>query len=191
MRRPLSIGLMLLAVSVAASDQADAGLFDRLAEAFGGSEVVAQSDGPTLAQPAPLVVPAAQSEQTEQPPLPVPDEAPAAESIELYPCVHYHDKDEAHPCGVPVVVAVPDPCSVKHPFYWLVGDAPADCCDPCNPCATCCAKPQVYVMICVPPDCPVPAPCVSHHDRHYTYDFGCYSVEVKLRRGAIDVEYHD
>jgi hypothetical protein len=185
---------MLLAVSVAASDQAGAGLFDRLAETFGGGSAVVQSDGPTLAQPAPLVVPAAQSEQTqqaEQPPVPVPDEGPAeTESIELYPCVTYDDKDEAHPCGVPVVVSVPDPCSVKHPFYWLVGDAPPNyCATACGTCTTCCAKPQVYVMICVPPDCPVPAPRVTHNERHYTYDFGCYRVEVKLRRGAIEVEY--
>lgn len=189
MQRFLSVGLAIV-VSFAAVQQADAGLFDRLTEAFGGP-VVAQTDQPTLVPPGPLVVPSSQTE--EPPPLPVPDVPAELEPIpiQLYPCVSYDDRDEMHPCAVPVIVAVPDPSSVKHPFYWLHGDAPKQFCSTgCGTCA-CCQRPPVYVEICVPPECPVPQPRVSHNGRYYTYDFGKYSVEVKLRRGEIEVEYDD
>ncbi len=191
MKRAMSVGLVILAVLVGVNAPADGGLFDRLRESFGGESVALQSDEPTPARPGPIVVPSASFIQTEEPPpLPVPDApAPEAVPIELYPCVSYDDKDEMHPCAIPVVVGVPDPSSVKHPFYWLHGDAPQEfCATGCGTCV-CCQRPPVYVLICVPPECPVPEPCVSHNGRYYTYDFGRYSVDVKLRRDEIVVEY--
>lgn len=196
MRRALFSGLTVLAVSVGGSFPADAGLFDRLVESFGGSEgpVVVQSGEPALPGPS-LEVPRVSAAQVDEPPpVPIPD-SPAMESsatpIELYPCVSYDDRDEMHPCAVETIVGVPDPSSVKHPFYWLVGDAPPEFCSTgCGTCA-CCLKPQVYVLVCVPPECPMPEPRISHNGRHYTYDFGKYSVAVKLQRGAIEVEYDD
>ncbi len=198
MQRALTIVVTALSVTVAANSMAHAGLFDLLRKASGDDRSVAQADPPL---PAPgvtnRVTPASQVTGGEQPPVPIPDgaapgaaatQAPAAAPIELYACVTYKDRDEMHPCAVPVIVCVPDPSSVKHPFYWLVGDAPCDpCCDPCVPCA----KPMVYVQICVPPDCPVPEPRVHHHDREYTYDFGEYEVDVRLHRGEIVVDYED
>ena len=197
MRRHISRGLLVLAALAVGSGSLQAGLFDLLESKFGGPdrtyETVAQVEPPS--GPAILPPPAAVSDG-EQPPLPaVPDEpvpstplpAPVMESIELYPCVEYDDRDEMHPRAQPVIVAVPDPSSVKHPFYWLVGDAP---CDGCGHCAHC-AKPCAYVEICIPPNCPVPQPKVRSNGRKYVYDFGKYSVEVKLQRGKIEVEYDD
>jgi hypothetical protein len=199
MQRAVTIGVTALTVGIAANGTVQAGLFDLVRKAAGGDRYVAQADPPL---PAPgvsnRVTPASQAAADEQPPVPIPDgaapnaatpSAPAAAApIELYPCVTYKDRDEMHPCAVPVIVCVPDPSSVKHPFYWLVGDAPHDpCCDPCVPCA----RPMAYVQICVPPDCPVPEPRVHHHDREYTYDFGAYSVDVRLHRGEIVVDYED
>lgn len=184
--------MIVAAMLVATSVQAAGGLFDRLADLVGGEPTAYQPDGPTLATRGPILVPTA----AEEPPVPAPDSAgsiepvPDSEAIELYPCVVYTNKCAMHPCAVPVVVSVPDPCSVKHPFYWLVGDAPPDYCSTgcgCQPCA----RPMAYVQICVPPGCPVPEPCVHHHERWYTYNFCQYSVDVRLHRGEIEVVYHD
>ncbi|REK28975.1 MAG: hypothetical protein DWQ41_05365 [Planctomycetota bacterium] len=181
---------MLAALGICGGS-AQAGLFDFLESKLAGPprvyETAAQVEPPS--GPA-IVPPPAVEAESEQPPLPaVPDEpvpsapmlAPAP-AIELYPNVSYDDRDEMHPYAEPVIVAVPDPSSVKHPFYWLVGDAP---------CNNDCVQPMAYVEICIPPNCPVPQPSVRHNGRKYVYDFGKYSVEVKLERGGIEVEYDD
>ena len=82
-------GLTVLAVLGAANDQTNAGLFDRLAQRFGGEPVALQSDGPTPARPAPILVPPVPVSQTQEaPPLPVPGTVrsePEPIPIELYP----------------------------------------------------------------------------------------------------------
>lgn len=198
MRRFLSFGLPVLASLCVLSSTAQAGPFDFLKRGAAGPRLVAQADPPL---PAPGVSrgagPTIQPVGDEQPPVPIPDERsapPAAAPIELYPCVTYEDRDEMHPCAVPVVVGVPDPSSVKHPFYWLVGDAPRDTCHGCaNGCDPCggCGKPLAFVEICVPPGCSVPEPRVLCNQRKYVYDFGEYRVEVRLKRGEIEVDYED
>ncbi len=174
MRRSFTLGMIVL-IGMATTPSVEAGgLFDFLT-------------GPVAFQQAP---------SEEVPPLPVPDQAAEQsaqplKTIELYPCVTYKDKHEMAPCAEPVVVCVPDPCSVKHPFYWLHGDEPPKYCETgCGQCG-CCPRPMAYVEICVPQGCPVPQPTVSHHEREYTYDFGAYSVDVRLKRGEIEVDYQD
>lgn len=109
-------------------------------------------------------------------PPPTPDGgagAPAAGApVQLYHCVKYEDLHNIHPCAVPKIVAVPDPCP-----------QPCGCCRPCAP--RC-----VYVKICVPP-----CGCVkikrSKCGRKIKYDYGKYEVEIESRKGYVKVDYDD
>lgn len=108
----------------------------------------------------------------EDPPAPVADSAPAMKvgpgvptsgPIELFACVKVEDRDNIHPCAVPMIVAVADPC---------------------NPC--CCR----YVQICVPP-CDCPKVETSHHGTKVEYDYGEYEVEIKSKKDYVVVNYDD
>ena len=109
----------------------------------------------------------------DAPPLPVPDAAggeaivgpgvPTSEPIELYACVKVEDRDNIHPCAVPMIIAIADPC---------------------NPC--CCR----YIQICVPP-CGCPQIKVKKHSREVEYDYGSYEVEIKSKNGILYVDYDD
>ena len=123
MRRFLSFGLPVLASLCVLSSTAQAGPFDFLKRGAAGPRLVAQADPPL---PAPGVSrgagPTIQPVGDEQPPVPIPDERsapPAAAPIELYPCVTYEDRDEMHPCAVPVVVGVPDPKYGEELCAWI------------------------------------------------------------------------
>lgn len=112
-----------------------------------------------------------------QPPAPMPEPmAPAAAGgpVELFHCVKYVDKDEMAPCAKPMIVEVRCPC-------WKP--------DPCNPCA----KPAcVKVQICVPECscCPPEIKC-SKDGKNVRYDFGKYAVDVRTKKGYIEVDYQD
>ena len=95
-------------------------------------------------------------------------EAPGA--VPIFHRVKYEDTDEMHPCGVPTLVAVPDPC--------------ADSCD--------CAGPRcVYVQICVPPHCE-PRVKYSRGGRVIKYEFGDdYEIKIESKRGYVEIEYDD
>jgi hypothetical protein len=190
MVRPLTLGVMVVAVASSGTVRAG-GPFDFFRKPFESRTVAFQAEPPLPQLESTPIRSSARSTQLE----PVPENAPAAKAspapLVLYPCVTYDDRDEMHPCAVPMIVSVPDPSSVKHPFYWLVGDGPRDACCTCGTCTSCCAKPMVNVEICVPPGCCLPQPRVCHNGRLYVYDFGEYRVDVKLHRGEIEVEYHD
>lgn len=112
----------------------------------------------------------------DTPPVPVPDEGvggamigegvPSGEPIELFACVKVEDRDNIHPCAVPMIVAVTDPC---------------------NPC--CCR----YVMICVPPTdcCDCPKIETSRSGTKVEYDYGEYEVEIKSKKDYVEVNYDD
>ena len=112
-----------------------------------------------------------------QPPAPMPEPmAPVAAggSVELFHCVKYVDKREMAPCAKPMIVEVRCPC-------WKP--------DPCNPCA----KPAcVKVQICVPECscCPPEIKC-SKDGKNVRYDFGKYAVDVRTKKGYIEVDYQD
>lgn len=109
--------------------------------------------------------------------LPMPDAVPPIEGavvvssapVALFDCVRYKDLKNVHPCGVPLIVAVPDPC--------------ADRCDACGP-------QCVYVQVCVPPcDC-YETKC-KRNGRKTVLDFGKYQVEIVSARGQVVVDYDD
>jgi hypothetical protein len=112
----------------------------------------------------------------QMPPAPIP-EGPvgdgavlsASAPVELYHCVKYKDERNIHPCAVPLIVAVPDPCA-----------------DPCD-----CSGPRcVYVKICVPP-CECAQIKCRRNGTKITYDFGKYEVDITSRRGMVVVDYDD
>ena len=95
------------------------------------------------------------------------DEAPEP----LFTCVRYVDKREMHPCAVPKIIQVNDPCA---------------CDDPCN-----CGAPKcVYIQICVPPGGCEHVRCRRHGDR-VRYDYGKYAVDVRIKKGHIVVDYQN
>lgn len=117
-------------------------------------------------------------------PKPVPE--PAANAA-LFPCVKYKDLDEMAPCAVPKIVQVLDPC-------WK-----PPCCDPCS---CCCPKPKppcVSVRICVPKQCCDPCSCCcpkpevkcSKDGKRVRFDYGKYAVDVRVKKGYIEVDYQD
>ena len=92
---------------------------------------------------------------------------------ELFHCVKVEDRHNIHPCAVPKIISIVDPCS---------------CDDPCS----CCGPKCVSVKICVPP-CGCPEVKVSRNGRKVKYDYGKYSIEIKSskRKGRIEIDYDD
>lgn len=110
-----------------------------------------------------------------QPPAPMPEPMAAASGpVELFHCVKYVDTNEMAPCAKPMIVEVRDPC-------WKP--------DPCNPC---CKPPCVKVQICVPECscCPPEIKC-SKDGKNVRYDFGKYAVDIRGKKGYIEVDYQD
>ncbi len=111
----------------------------------------------------------------KQPPAPTPEPMPAhaahGDAGGLYPCVKYKDLDHVACCAKPIVVEIVDPC-------WKP--------DPCNPC---CKPPCVKVQICVPDQCCPPKETCSKDGKHKTWDFGKYAVEVRSKKGYVEVDY--
>jgi hypothetical protein len=123
-------------------------------------------------------------------------EAKKAEPIKLFECVKVRDCDHKAPCGETKIVKVLDPC-------WKP--------DPC----ACCQKPScVYVAVCVPkkqccpkpccapkPSCCAPAPCqktcckphgktiCKDGGRYVKLDYGKYRVEIRVKKGYVEVDY--
>ena len=96
------------------------------------------------------------------------DEAP----IPLFQRVKYVDLHEAHPCAVPKIICVNNPCLHK------------------KFCNSCCEPQCVYIKICVPPcGCEV-VRCRRHGDR-LRYDYGKFAVDVRIKKGFIVVDYQD
>ncbi len=122
-----------------------------------------------IAEPQPAVA-------TPEAPAVGAEPVPASASVvTLYPNVRYKDECHIAPCAIPQIIMVKDPCP------------PA--CDPCNPCAT----PPVQcvaVQICVPPCTPCPPKVTCKRGGEYVkYDFGKYRVEIRSRRGCVEVDY--
>ena len=90
-------------------------------------------------------------------------------AVPLFHRVKYEDRHNIHPCAVPIIVPVQDPCADR--------------------CRTC--EPQcVYVEICVPPNC-TPEIKYSRGGRKVKYDYGEYTVEIESKRGTVYVDYDD
>lgn len=91
-----------------------------------------------------------------------------AGGIELYQNVRVIQSRKIHPCAVPKIVKVPNPCY-----------------DPCRPC---CEDPCVFVEICVPP-CGCEEVQCSLNGRRTKFDYGKYAVKVTARRGTLFINY--
>lgn len=93
-------------------------------------------------------------------------------AVPLFHAVRYKDLDEMAPCAVPMIIQVPDPCA---------------CQDPCN----CCAPQCVAIQICVPPCGCEPRIKSNRRGNRIEYCFGEYAVDVRVKRGYIEVDYQD
>jgi hypothetical protein len=137
----------------------------RVSQAY-GTRVAAEpqptpADLPPMPSPAPLAAP---------PVVAVPAAAPEnvavpVQTLHVAPAVYQNVRVrqgwKAHPCAVPMLVAVTDPC---------------------NPCC------QVCVEICVPP-CQVADIRCTRRGTGVVYDFGKYEVEIKQRGELLVVDY--
>jgi hypothetical protein len=133
----------------------------RLAPVLGqpvSSEVVPVPDQPGVVTPSPD--PAVSGPVVSGPVIggPVIDGAPIA----MYGNVRYKDRKNIHPCAVPTIVQVPDPC---------------------NP--ACC----VGVEVCLPPG--EPCVTTARGGRKVKYDYGKYGVEIVARGRRLIVDYDD
>ncbi len=88
---------------------------------------------------------------------------PAAQPITLFECVNVRGANRIHPCAVPTLVSVQDPCN--------------ECC-------------CVNVEVCLPPcDC-FDVRCNRAGNR-VTYDFGKYGATLVSHRGVVTVIYRN
>jgi hypothetical protein len=143
----------------------------RVTEGYRGR--LAYQAEPTPADLPPMASPAAPMASPEAPMIVAPTPA-APENVAvpvqvlhsappLYQNVRVRQSRNAHPCAVPMYVAVEDPC---------------------NPCC------QVCVEICVPP-CKVAEIRCKCFGSGVVYDFGKYEVEIKRRGELLVVDYND
>ncbi|MBL8814960.1 MAG: hypothetical protein JNL58_02940 [Planctomyces sp.] len=89
----------------------------------------------------------------------------------LFTNVKYKDLDEMAPCAVPKIVTVKDPCA---------------CNDPCD----CCGPKCVNIQICVPSCGCELISCKKDGDR-VRYDYGKYAIDIRIKKGYIEVDYQD
>ncbi|MEY3175393.1 MAG: hypothetical protein RLZZ436_3307 [Planctomycetota bacterium] len=115
-------------------------------------------------------VPPAAAAAPEPAPPAAPAPAPAPADVKLYCNVKYKDLNEMAPCAVPKIIQVKDPCA----------------CDSC-----CCCEPAcVYISICVP-ECGCEVVTCSKNGDRIRYDYGKYAVDVRVKKGHIEVDYQD
>ena len=139
------------------------------------SATAAMADGPSLFGSSVYFGQATPPAPAGVAPKAMPDPGPG-KALALFPCVKYKDLDHIAPCAVPKIVQIKDPCQ--------------RCCDPCS----CCKPKCVNVKICVPKQCCCSCPpkikC-SRDGRKLRLDYGKYAVDVRVKKGYIEVDYDD
>ncbi len=93
---------------------------------------------------------------------------PAAYTGTLFTRVKYKDLDEMAPCAVTKIITVKDPC----------GDD------------GCCGPQCVCIQICVPA-CACEEVSSRRDGDRIRYDYGEFAVDVRIKRGYIEVDYQD
>jgi len=145
------------------------------------STVSFAQEGPVILGPASggvnMVAPVADGDVVIEPIPAGPIEGYPVQPVALYHNVKVDDPHHIHPCAVPMVIQVPDPCQRR-------------CCDPCDPCSQCCGPQCVNVQICVPP-CGCPKIKTRDDGRYVKYDYGKYRIEITSRNGRVKVDYDD
>lgn len=92
-----------------------------------------------------------------------------ADGLVLYDNVKVIQSRKIHPCAVPKIVQVPNPCY-----------------DPCKPCY---GEPCVLVEICVPP-CGCEEIYCTKNGKRMVFDYGDYAVKVTARHnGKLYINY--
>lgn len=86
----------------------------------------------------------------------------------LFTRVKYTDLHEKSPCAVSKIIMVKNPCRKD----------------------SCCEPDMVCIEICVPPCACEDVRCRSFGNR-IRYDYGKYAVDVRIKRGYIQVDYQD
>ena len=86
----------------------------------------------------------------------------------LFPRVKYTDVHEMSPCAAPKIITVKNPC------------ADDGCCEPATVC----------IEICVP-TCGCEEVTCRRFGNRIRYDYGKYAVDVRIKRGYIQVDYQD
>lgn len=104
-----------------------------------------------------------------------------ADGFPLFQRVKYEDRDNIHPCAVPTVVQVLDPC-VDYGRRGLFHRHRAPDCDACGP-------RVVYVEICIPPGCHDIK--VEKRGRKVKYKYDGGQAEVETKDGYVEVDYDD
>ncbi|MEM7813200.1 MAG: hypothetical protein AAF532_17125 [Planctomycetota bacterium] len=98
-----------------------------------------------------------------------------------YPDVCYEDLHNIHPCAVPALVTVLNPC--PPPVVAPVCGCECEC--PCEPPVS-----LVEVLVCVP-SCECPEVVVKKAGHFVKLDYGKYEVEITVKRGKVFVDYDD
>jgi len=86
----------------------------------------------------------------------------------LFTRVKYTDVHEMSPCAAPKIITVKNPCA---------GDG-------------CCEPQTVCIEICVP-TCGCEEVTCRRFGNRIRYDYGKYAVDVRIKRGYIQVDYQD
>ena len=86
----------------------------------------------------------------------------------LFTRVKYTDVHEMSPCAAPKIITVKNPCA---------GDS-------------CCEPQTVCIEICVP-TCGCEEVTCRRFGNRIRYDYGKYAVDVRIKRGYIQVDYQD
>jgi hypothetical protein len=126
-------------------------------------------------------------------PTPVPEHGTIVEAAPgaLFPHVKYKDLNEMAPCAVPRIIAVNDPCACEDPCASCKKPCGCEKSCGCEKTCGCVEKKLVYIQICVPEcSCEEEVICRRDGDR-VRYDFGKYAVDVRVKKGHIEVDYQD
>lgn len=160
----------------------------------------APSVAPVTVQPQPKLIP--RKTAPPAPPAPIPEPplakpqpagkaAATVPAVRLYGRVRYKDTDEVPAEAIPLVIQVPDPCSL--PPRWMSWTTPVT---PgyAMPWRNCARPRMVNIKVCVPRG-GVRSLRVGQHvfiSRRIRYDFGEYKVDIRLKNnGWIEVDYQD
>lgn len=140
-------------------------------------------DGVVIPAPQPQAQPLPLPYESAPAPAPYGQPVPHGYGVPSYPAPHAHaphytsfhsprvcieDPDHIHPCAVPRTIMVPNPCRDT-------------CCHGCE---------SVPVTICVPPCACEDYKC-KKNGCYQKFDYGKYEVEVRVKKGYVEVDYDD
>lgn len=152
--------------------------------AFADQPILVGPAFPVAAAPQPVLTPIPAPTPVAAPviqPVPMGQPIPAQGVAPLFTNVRVRNERRIACNSVPMIVSIADPCACKDKCA---------CRDKCS----CCAPPApqcVNVQICAPACMTCPPKVTCKKDGGYVrYDFDGYRVEVKSKKGYVEVAYH-